>query len=239
MIGRTTGGAIVYTIGLLALYLFRFGEWEAVRLASYERYLGTYWTGVVLFVALVTIWLVAGTSSSEQIKGSKRKSERVPEMVLAASVFVFIFALSPAQKLGEFFANPNGYSSQVRALFEPLLENAEQAGVQAGDKVWIIAQHTNGFEYWVLRYSLMGSEVNPNGWSIGSPASDEDIWTLGKSPSDWAQNLWDYDYVLIYALTDSFATEFEGVFDVIPDIGSPHVYKVAGDGPDLLLTKVS
>jgi hypothetical protein len=239
LIGLTTGGAIVYTIGLLALYLFRFGEWEAVRLASYERYLGTYWTGIVLFIALVTIWLVAGTSSSEQSKGSKRKSDGAPEMVLAASVFVFIVALSPAQKLGEFFANPNGYSSQVRAQFEPLLEKAEQAGIQSGDKVWIIAQHTNGFEYWVLRYSLMGSEVNPTGWSIGSPASEEDIWTVGKSPNDWAQNLSDYDYVLIFSLTDSFATEFDGVFDVGPDIGSSHVYKVSGDSSDLLLNKVN
>ena len=239
LIGITTGGAIVYTIGLLALYLFRFGEWEAVRLASYERYLGTYWTGIVLFIALVTIWLVAGTSSSEQFKGSKRKTDGAPKIVMASIVFVFIATLSPAQKLTEFFSNPHGYSSQVRSLFEPLLANASKAGVGSGDKVWIIAQHTVGFEYWVLRYSLIGSDVNPNGWSIGSPASDEDIWTIEKTPSDWVQNLSDYDYVLIYGLTDSFVSEFEGIFDVIPAIGSPHVYKVTGAGQELVLTKVS
>ena len=239
LLGVTTSGAIVYTIGLLALYLFRFAEWEAVRLASYERYLGTYWAGVVLCVTLVTIWLVAGSASSEQVQGLKGKIEVIPEMVLVGIVFLLSFALSPAQKLAEFFANPNGYSSQLRAHFEPAIEQVIQAGIDEGDKVWIIAQHTRGFDYWVLRYSLMGSDVNLSGWSIGNPSSEEDIWTIEKTAADWAADLRDFDYVLFFDPGDNFMNQFGSLFTQDTEVEPRSVFQVSVIEDKALLSKVT
>jgi hypothetical protein len=238
LIGIAVSGAGVYTFGLLALYLFRFGEWEAVRLASYERYLGTYWSGISLFIALVTIWLVTGSGSPETGMSPKSRHLGLTESVTATVVILALLSLSPVQKLSQFVANPHGYSSQVRAQFDPVLEKARRAGVKRGDKVWIIAQHTSGFEYWVLRYSLIGTDVNPYGWSVGTPASDDDIWTLEKTPSDWRQSLTNYDFVLIYRLTESFAEEFGSLFAESPDLGSSQVFRVSGVGQELELTEV-
>jgi hypothetical protein len=212
-IGTVIIGAIAYTYGLLILYLFRFGEYEAVRLASYERYLGTYWAGIALFVALITIWLVAGSASSQTTGGTKASTEGVAELVVAGVVVLGLFVLSPVQKLGEFFANPHGYSSQVRAQFEPVLQQAKKAGIRPGDKVWIIAQHTTGFEYWVMRYSLLENETNDGNWSLGSMADENDVWTVEKSAPEWAQELIDYDYVVILNSTDSFTANFGGLFE--------------------------
>jgi hypothetical protein len=211
-LGTVTIGAVVYTYGLLVLYLFRFGEYEAVRLASYERYLGTYWAGIALFVALVAMWLVAGTSSSQTMIGAKAKTEGIAELVTAGVIVVSLFALSPVQKLSEFFASPNAYSSQVRSQFEPVLEQARQAGIEPGDKVWIIAQHTTGFEYWVLRYSLMENETNSDSWSIGAKADENDVWTVEKSASEWGDDLRDFDYVLVYRATESLVSDFGELF---------------------------
>jgi hypothetical protein len=232
-------GAIIYTYGLLILYLFRFGEYEAVRLASYERYLGTYWAGIALFVALVAIWLVAGSSSSEPVKGSKTKTEGIPELVVAGILVISLFVLSPVQKLAEFFANPHGYSSQVRTQFEPVLEQAKQAGIEPGDKVWIIAQHTTGFEYWVLRYSLMENEANSGFWSIGSRADENDVWTAEKTESEWAEELKDYDYVVVLRATESFADQFGELFENPFDATSPSVFKVEDVRGSITLTKTS
>jgi hypothetical protein len=229
-LGTVTIGAVAYTYGLLVLYLFRFGEYEATRLASYERYLGTYWAGIALFVALVAIWLVAGSSSSETAGGAKAKIEGVAELVVAGVVFVSLFVLSPVQKLAEFFANPHGYSSQVRAQFEPVLEQAKQAGIQPGDKVWIIAQHTTGFEYWVLRYSLMENETNSGTWSLGSRADENDVWTAEKTAAEWAEELKGYDYVLLFRATDSFASEFGGLFGGSTEVESSRVFHVDNSG---------
>jgi hypothetical protein len=212
-IGTVIIGAIAYTYGLLVLYLFRFGEYEAVRLASYERYLGTYWAGIALFAALVAIWLVAGSGSNQTMSGSKTNTEGMAELVAAGIVVLGLFILSPVQKLGEFFANPNGYSSQIRAQFEPVLAQAKKAGIEPGDKVWIIAQHTTGFEYWVMRYSLMENETNAANWSLGSKADENDVWTVEKSASEWAQELTDYDYVVVLNSTDSFSEKFGELFE--------------------------
>jgi hypothetical protein len=211
-LGTVTIGAVVYTYGLLVLYLFRFGEYEAVRLASYERYLGTYWAGIALFVALVAMWLVAGTSSSQTMIGAKAKTEGIAELVTAGVIVVSLFALLPIQKLSEFFASPNAYSSQVRSQFEPVLEQARQAGIEPGDKVWIIAQHTTGFEYWVLRYSLMENQTNSDSWSLGTKADENDVWTVEKSASEWMEELAEYDYVAVLKSTDSFLEHFGELF---------------------------
>jgi hypothetical protein len=237
LIGAVTIGVIVYTYGLLVLYLFRFGEWEAVRLASYERYLGTYWAGIALFVALVTIWLVAGSASSQETNGPKTNTEGMAELVVAGVVVLSLFALSPVKKLGEFFANPHGYSSQVRAQFEPVLEQAKTAGIKPGDKVWVIAQHTTGFEYWVLRYSLMENSTNPGGWSLGSKLDEGDIWTVEKRAAEWAQELTDYDYVVLLNATESFATEFGGLFSSTADSSTWSVFKVENFEGKVSLTK--
>jgi hypothetical protein len=225
-VGTVTIGAVVYTYGLLVLYLFRFVEYEAVRLASYERYLGTYWAGVALFIALVAIWLVAGSSSGQAANGAKVKTEGITELVVAGIVFVALFALSPVQKLAEFFSSPHAYSSQVRAQFEPVLEQAKQAGIEAGDRVWIIAQHTAGFEYLVLRYELLTSEIVDSAWSIGSSSSNEDIWTSAKTAEQWSQDLRGYDFVLVYKVSDSFVSEFGGLFKDPSDLSSSGVFAV-------------
>jgi hypothetical protein len=225
-LGTVTIGAVAYTYGLLVLYLFRFGEYEAVRLASYERYLGTYWAGIALFIALVAIWLVAGSRSGQTVNGAKVKTEGITELVVAGVVFVALFAVSPVQKLTEFFASPHAYSSQVRAQFEPVLEQAKQAGIEPGDRVWIIAQHTTGFEYWVMRYSLMENETNSGTWSLGSKADENDVWTVEKSASEWAKELTDFDYVVILNTAGSFATEFGGLFENPADLSSSAVFAV-------------
>jgi hypothetical protein len=237
-LGTAIIGAVVYTYGLLILYLFRFGEYEAVRLASFERYLGTYWAGIALFVALVAIWLIAGSGSSQTASGTRGKSEGVGELVVAGIIAVFFFALSPVQKLAEFFESPHAYSSQVRAQFEPVLEQAKQAGIKPGDKVWIIAQHTSGFEYWVLRYSLMENEANSGFWSLGSRADDNDVWTAEKSPAQWADELENYDYVLIYRMTESFVIEFGGLFANPAELEQSTVFAVTKVFDSLTLTRV-
>jgi hypothetical protein len=235
-LGTVTIGAVVYTYGLLVLYLFRFGEYEAVRLASYERYLGTYWAAIALFIALVAIWLVAGTGSGQTVSGAKTGG--TAELVVAGVILISLFALSPVQKLSEFFESPNAYSSQVRAQFEPVLEQARAAGIKPGDKVWIIAQHTTGFEYFILRYELLDNSVNDPDWSIGSPWNEEDVWTTPKTVEQWSEELKSYDFVLVYGASESFLAEFGGLFSNPTEIAASTVYEVGFDGSAVSLDKV-
>jgi hypothetical protein len=145
--------------------------------------------------------------------------------------------LSPVQKLGEFLANPHGYSSQVRAQFEPVLEQTKKAGIEPGDKVWIIAQHTTGFEYFVLRYELLNNSVNDPDWSIGSLYNEEDVWTSPKTQAEWASELKDYDYVLVYGASESFVDEFGGLFEDSQEISASTVFEVLENGSSVSLKR--
>jgi hypothetical protein len=234
-LGVVIASAVVYTFGLLLLYLFRFGEWEAVRLASYERYLGTYWAGITLFIALVTIWLVAGNRDSPR---SNSKSLRgLSDLLLAGALAFSMILLTPMQKLYEFFSNPNSLSSQVRSQFQPTIELAKSSGLNEGDSVWIISQYSNGFSYWVLRYLLLENRVNPAGWSLGVPSEEADIWTIPKKSDEWGSDLKDYDYVLIDSVSESFREEYGVLFPNPKDLVAPTLLKVNLLGDSVTLTK--
>ena len=127
----------------------------------------------------------------------------------------------------------------MRAQFEPVLEQAKQAGIEPGDRVWIIAQHTTGFEYWVLRYSLMENETNSGTWSLGSKADENDVWTVEKSASEWAQDLADYDYVVVLNSTDSFTEKFGELFENQAELMGNAVFAVDSVNGQVKLSSVN
>ena len=238
-IGTVIIGAIAYTLGLLVLYLFRFVEYEAVRLASYERYLGTYWAGIALFVALATIWLVAGSASGVQSRSSySSRTEGATELVSTVVLTLILGFLAPVGKLVEFASSPNRVSDQVRAPISALVAKAEEVGIGAGDKVWILVQESSGFEYWVLKYELLNSLTNGEDWSIGSPANEEDVWTAAKTAEEWSAELDGYDYVLIYQATQGFVDEFGQIFEDPSQIAASTVFEVQDSERELKLVRV-
>ena len=159
----TALGAVAYTGGLLVLYLFRFGDFEAVRLASYERYLATYWAGIILLIVLVALWLLSVSPRESNGEDSSKARVGAAKPVFALFLFVTISALMPIQQISEFFQNPSARGTEVRSSLEPALEQLSRVQIKPTDKVWIIAQHTAGREYLMLRYEPLENSVNPGG----------------------------------------------------------------------------
>jgi hypothetical protein len=128
---------------------------------------------------------------------------------------------------------------QKRWPFIPVKVAIESAKMPEESKVWIIAQHTVGFEYYVLRYEMLDAQFGKVPWSIGSPYGDEDIWTDPNRDSEkWSQELRDYDYVVLYKTTESFNNEFGSLFEA-GIIDSNSVYKVVKTESDVSLSKVN
>jgi hypothetical protein len=81
------------------------------------------------------------------------------------------------------------------------------------DDVWIISQHTIGFEYQFLKYEMLPASVGLVPWSIGSPSGDGDVWTdTTMTAEKWDVLLRDYDYVYLDQGSESFLNEFGGFF---------------------------
>lgn len=207
-------GGLTYTVGLMILYFFRFGEYEAVNLASFSRYLGTFWAGVAVFVTAMFVAAMAKQQDKKLLIG------------FSATWLVFAMLVAPVGNFAALAANPGASSNQLRAQFYPLAKQAELAGIGKGSKVWIIAQHTSGFEYWVYRYMILQAHANPGSWSIGEKSGDGDIWTTGMTKDEWTSQLRQYDFVVVLAVNERFIADFGGIFADLKQLNETNTFKV-------------
>lgn len=123
-----TVGCFLYAIGVLLTYWFRFSAYEAVQVASFERYFGTYLT-MWLFVLLFGVLLLPGTAAFLRAKLPRRKepqgsaTARFPAMKkgLAAAFSVF-----PIVVMAVFYACFYPYSARMTAAFRADYAKTEQ-----------------------------------------------------------------------------------------------------------------
>lgn len=206
-------GFIAYAGLILLAYLSVFSSYEALRLASFTRYMGSYALGAIFAVLAI---LSKNLSYNEKKFG-------VFIMILL-SIFIIEFNFITVLK---FIGGPIINNSQnVR---EPYVEFLEKTSKYVGenDCLYFISTNDNGIDYYIARYELTPNKMNPNtGWSIGYSYSDEDIWTVYKSPDDWRNELIEgYSYVYLYDIDEEFIGLYEDLF-IDSNIEDNQLYKV-------------
>ena len=230
-------GAVLYTAGLLVLYLYRFVDYEAVRLASFDRYLGTYWLGVTMFITLVCIRLVIEDGWTRT--GSAQPGGRL--LLPVGTVFtlgwlVAVLLLAPLPSFAAFVwssLHPTGPRAP-----ELMAESARQDGVGDEDRVWVISEYTEGYEYWEMRYELMPSAVNDAYWSLGTPEDADDVWTADLSVQQWSDMLDGFDYVLVENTSDTFVDTYGEMFDDPGEVVNGALFAVSEHGGRVTLARV-
>ena len=231
-----------YFIVILITYLSVFGGGEAAGLASYARYISTWYQGV--FYAIVILILselslskyLDLSSSSEAHKTSIRGPRKVSLFIVA---FIGVATLSSAHNYMVMLSVSKNQGYEVRQSFIPILESLERSEIPQHSKLYIIAQHTVGFEYYVLMYELAGMKFGSVPWSIGTTYGDGDIWTDPTWDIDkWSSELRAFDYVVLYSTTESFNVEFGSLFE--SGIVEPNsVYQIIKTEDGVTLSKVS
>jgi hypothetical protein len=206
-------GAVGYAAILFATYLFIFTEYEGVRLASFERYFSTY----LLAWALV---LFACWTNAISMIGSP-----VLRRSVAALGLLLILVASPRQFYLEARSiRSEGPNQQLRESIEHFAEQVKRH-MSPGEKVYFIAQNTNGFERVMFYYAMLPYTSSMEWcWSLGKKYAESDVWTCDTG---LAGQLKGYDYLAVYkgdkqfwdhagALFTSEAKDFSsGVFKVI------------------------
>lgn len=204
----------VYTVGLCVTYIFKFGEYEAVRLASFERYMNI----ALLSVGVVITMLYC-------IAMQRICKERA---FMAFAIVVVMLLISPGEYIYDYVSrNTVEESVQVRGYYEPL-NGAIQEYVTPKSRIYFVSQGTTGFDYWVMRYNVRPNTFNPNfTWSIGEPFYEGDIWTRQITAEQWQEELLeDYDYVALYKVNDFFRSQFASLFAEAEDISENSVYRI-------------
>ena len=180
-------GAFGYLMLLLWLYLTYFTEYEGTRLASFDRYSMTY----LLAWVLVTYALLISTL----LRFKAKALVAVPLIGL-----LFIYAFVPTK----FYENASRVSLD-QVSFEKkkkaqLLADEVKKHIKPTEKVYFIAQNTNGYERHLFDYTMLPYPPN-DCWSVGEKYSDGDVWSCAR-PLDFL--LQGYQYLAIYHADERF-----------------------------------
>lgn len=206
----------VYTLSLLLLYLFTYSEYEARRVASFHRYMGTFLLGFALVVVLTLL----------QMQPQKFWQKAVS---LAAAALLVLPAV-PGVRVQQILqsAQITAQSTALRAPFAMALQARTQLDPQK-DRVYFICQDSNGYEYWVTRYSLTPIWMqDAEGWSLGEPYNEGDVWSKLISPQQWQQQLAEqgFTYVYLFHIDQRFVQQYAPVFEDASQIADGRFYRV-------------
>ena len=205
---------VVYILGLLVTYMFKFSEHEAVELASFDRYMNIILEGMVIFVLMLLVNYVVTHEKSVQLS-----------LILLIAVLSFT-PWGMIKRVGLRHNVSNTVNTRVR--YVPIIEQIEEIARDRGEvlRVNVIAQESAGYHGLILRYSLRPNLV-VGAESIGIPFYEDDIYTVEKTAKEWQLELKEtVDCVAIYQLNDYFKEAFSEVFENPEDIHENGVYLV-------------
>ena len=169
-------------------YIVHFPEEEAVRLASYERYVSEFFAGWFLLL----IYLI---STCYRLGYCSPKSSKFAHIFLIAMIVLFL------PEMNKIIHIPTKNYIGRRETLKYILEKYEDTIFDGKyHRIFHIAQNTNGLTHHSLRYELCPNTAQINEWSFGEPYPSEEsecdtipydideLYTIITS---------DYDYVLI------------------------------------------
>jgi hypothetical protein len=212
---------------LLFLYLTSFSQPEALGLASYDRYVTTYFAALALLVAYKSLQRIDDFNLTKSAP-----------MITFAWLILIMLQSSPWNLLS-YAKDPNSASDQIRAQYDAERKMIDEMNFKVDDNVWFIAEHTVGFEFYMFQYELLPASVGRSPWSIGSPYGAGDIWTDTNLTADkWNDRLDNFEFVFIHSVTESFIKEFGSMFEDPSTLTSPGIYRVEHGSDRNLMVKV-
>ena len=236
----------ITTIGYFCViflsYLTVFSPLEASAMPSYDRYIGTWYQGVFFAIVLLILTefnIIREFDSNSMTDLTSTHPKKRSQLGIFLIALIAIGAISTPNHYVDMLRAPQDKGFESRTPFAPVLAAIETANIPEGAKVYIITQHKTGYEYYVIRYEMIGAQFAAVPFSIGSPfAESGDAWTDPTVDAEkWSKMLLDFDYVVLYNYSESFVNEFSSLFkDGIVEENS--VYKVVKLGNDSLLTKI-
>lgn len=185
-------GLGLYCLLLMATYMFAFTEQEGRILASYSRYMATYF--------------IAWTLTTIGVGLQRKEKQNIIILIIAILLCVYPLDIS---KLGEVTKrkDTSGIHPGIQKQGDLIQEN-----VTTQDKVYIIYQDIGGgWQYHVLRYCISPIVTNlMYEWSLGPAYNEQDIWSYDITKEEWEEKLIkeEFDYVFIAKIDQQFIDIF-------------------------------
>ena len=205
---------VLYCLGMPLLYMFKL---NSDTLVSFDRYMG-----IMLTCLIVLIFLLAAAWMQERPKW----------MIAGVGACVLIGAMTLNPVIMGKYLNRESIGDQYYVLgrFDTFVREMNEIAGGEEKHVWIIAQESDGSEFWPLRYGIRpaNGEINV-GFSISDHTKSlypGDIWTLIIPAEEWREKLKDYDYVMIWQADDTFREDYAALFENPADIADRTIFAV-------------
>lgn len=213
---------IIFIIGMVIIYMYKFSEPEAIGLASMWRY---------LCIVYLAAWLFINVSLIRTFDEIIDKTKTVCLLLIC-----LMFISAPLEIIVPYFTRANVKASiNIRSEYQELINKTNEI-VEPGSTVWYVSQNTDGLDRLIYKFSIRPSYQRNSQWVIGKPRYEGDSLSLDISAKEWMEDLKDnYDYVAIYTLNDAFSDNFSEVFKNYKEIGENRIYKVDKDSGKLSL----
>ena len=209
-------GCIIYTIAHFALYITKFTEYEALKLASFERYIGIYFISIFMFVGCYIL------CNFEKCKNLS---------------LIYILILMGFGSINNIFNSFYKLGDTIYLREQYTLSNEKITAElnQTKKRIYFISENDTGTDYWILKFVNRNnlSSINKVGtFSIGlSPYNEKDIYTIIIKPNEWQEELKsNFDYVYLYDVDDIFINTYKNIFYNINDIQDNTLFKVDDTG---------
>ena len=185
---------VIYVVGLGIEYLFQFGEYEGSIHASFERYIGVTYLGVLIVFQAIALELFTDEYRSPRVETA------------AALSLSLIILLTPMATLKSFLSRNTVYESyEFRSDFDNYCLKASELSLEGNG--WLISQYNPG-AYYKLKSLLKPFIVQTNCFSFHNDPSEYDM-----NPEDWMNQLCNsYDYVLLFEVDDYFCDAYGYLF---------------------------
>ncbi|MCR5093556.1 MAG: hypothetical protein K6B72_06270 [Lachnospiraceae bacterium] len=192
----TIGAGIYYALLMYFLYCTVFNEYEALRLASYERYMNS-------FVIAAVFLLVAVYLDSEIPEKHSRGYCCLLLIVFLDLAFFHAKAFDQAL--------PGSFTHDEETVSDFLAHaDAITAAMGEEESMFIVRRGDNGEFLCHERYYC--SPRTLGGGSIGPVVDEADLWSSDKTPEEFMDKLRGYDYIYFSLLDDAFLERYAGIF---------------------------
>lgn len=215
-LGLSFFSVIFYVYSLGATYVSNFSEYEAVRLASYPRYMNI----AYLMMAIIILECIYHYSRIFENSG------------MINIIFVaFILTISPMGIVENYLSRDTVRTAQsTRNRYEPL-HHLIIKNCSGKDKIYFISEADKGFDYWVTHFNARPNSFSQNfSWSLGEPQFEGDIWTSTsiETSEDWMKVLEDgeYTFIALYNVNDYFKEHYSEIFSNPSDIDNSTLFKL-------------
>jgi len=211
----TVAGCVGYLLFLLFSYLSFFIEYEAVRVVSLERYLGTYFIG----------WFLILLGMAAACLDSVRR--RALRYALAAGLLAYMYVY-PVTVMEIMRTGPPLLPDKVEERRHELRLATHLLRVASrGDEALYVRQNSSGYEALVFQYLISPLRRSGACYSFGAPYTPTDSWTCNKS---LAAEITHQKFVVISFADSQFWDSNATLFDPQDRGAKDGVFKVEREG---------